>query len=86
MTGDMHRCNDSKLVLVGSLTARDTIRLQILNSSTECRAMFHRAVSQFRLSTLLRVINIKQAKKKSKIKKSSLIFNLRGFLHLLFNK
>lgn len=64
MTGDMRRCNDSKLVLVGSLTARDTIRLQIWNSSTECRAMFHRPVSQFRLSNLLRVISIKQAKKK----------------------
>lgn len=84
MTGDMRRCNDSKLVLVGSLTARDTIRLQIWNSSSVERCFIE--LSQFRLSTLLRVINIKQAKKKSKIKNSSLIFNLRGFLHLLFNK
>lgn len=59
MTGDMRRCNDSKLVLVGSLTARDTIRLQIWNLFTECRTMFHRLASRFRLSTLLQVISIK---------------------------
>jgi len=85
MTGDMRRRNDSKLVLVGSLTARDTIQLQLLGFSIAYRTMFHICLMPFRLSILFRERHKFSAKKKQRKQVTEIEKANQNELSLIFN-